>query len=124
MNRLREFLNSNPLIGWSAAALFAVAVVVLLYIRLGGNSTYSVERMTEMVTIKCTETGEEWIMPRGRMEKELRLRGGAIDASVGLTNPTTGQPTGFPFDAGSWRETVERLNREAEAARAARSGSP
>jgi hypothetical protein len=82
-----------------------------MYMRLRpGREAYSLQRMTENVTIRCTETGKEWVMPRGRMEQELFGRPGPLDPSIGLTNPDTGRPTGFPVD--DWKETVERINKD------------
>ena len=56
-------------------------------------------------------------MPRGRFEKELRMRGGDLDPSKGLINPKTNQPTGFLFDKKEWEETVARLKGERDAVR-------
>lgn len=112
LERVRRFMNSKPWLGWVFAALMLV-VSLLLYNRLSGRGeTYSVDRMSEVLTIKCAETGEEWTMSRGMMEKELRNRGASLDPSEGLTNPKTGKRTGFPFSKSSWEETVERINRE------------
>lgn len=84
----------------------------LLISRLGDEpDTFSVERTTEMVLIKDRESGLEWELRRGRMERDLIQRGGPIDPSQGLPNPETGTPTGFPADADDWLETVERLNK-------------
>lgn len=124
MPSLREALNAKPWLGWGVAAVLAVIAGVVFVRSLRSGDTYSVDRMTEEVTIKCAETGETWTMPRGRMEKELRLRSGLLDASQGLTNPNTGRPTGFPFDAGSWDETIRRINAEKQALIRSRGGPP
>jgi hypothetical protein len=42
------------------------------------------------------------------MEKELIMRPFPVDPNQGLTNPTTGKPTGFPAD--DWKETIDRIN--------------
>lgn len=113
MNSIREFINKSPWLGWALAACLLLAGG-FMYMRLRpGNAPYSLQRMTENVTIRCTETGKEWTMPRGRMEKELFGRGGQIDPAVGLINPDTGRATGFPVD--DWKETVDRINKEKQA---------
>ena len=113
MKAIRDFINRSPWLGWALAVVLLVGAGVM-YMRLRpGGQAYSLERMTENVTIRCTETGKEWTMPRGRMEKELFGRPGPIDPSVGLANPDTGKPTGFPVD--DWKDTVERINNEKQA---------
>src|SRR5678815_2321109 len=102
MNRIREFLNSKPWLGWVLAVAFLGLSIILYYRISGGGETYSVERMSEMVTLKCAETGEEWEMSRGMMERELRSRAGSLDSSQGIINPKTGKPTGFPFRKSEW----------------------
>lgn len=122
MHRLREWLKDSPWLGWAVAAGFLLLSVVI-YTRLSADSgPYSTERMSQTVTIKCIETGEEWEMTRGLMEQQLRRRGGELSEDEGLVNPSTGRPTGFPFDKDEWRKTVERINREKAAALEARSG--
>lgn len=109
---MREFLNSKPWLGWVIAAVFLV-ISLTLYFGIGGRGgTYSVERLSEQVTIKCSETGEEWTMTRGVMERELRMRTGTLDTAQGVINPKTGKPTGFPFKKSEWEETIARLNKE------------
>jgi hypothetical protein len=112
MQRLRELLSNSPWIGWIVAAAF-LGLSVVIYLRLSGsNDAYSVERMSEMVTIKCIETGDEWEMTRGLMEQQLRRRGGTLTPTDGIMNPNTGRPTGFPFNKSEWERTIERINRE------------
>jgi hypothetical protein len=114
MKRVRDFLNDKPWLGWAIAGVFLV-VSIALYLSLSGRGdTYSVERMSEKVTLKCIETGDEWTMTRGLMERELRSRTGSLDSSQGIINPKTGRPTGFPFSKSEWEETIKRLNKEKE----------
>ena len=120
LQKLREMLDRSPRVGWLLALLFLVAGV-LLFVRLRTSpGTYSYERMSQDVRVRCSETGEEWTVMRGSMEKELLARRGKIDSSQGLTNPKTGRPTGFPIN--EWQETIDRLNREKEALAASRRG--
>lgn len=112
MGRLRELLQKHAWIGW-ALALGLLVLSVLFYMRLnaGAGGAYSIERMSETLTIKCIETGEEWTIKRGIMEKQLRGRGSELNPLEGLPHPTTGKLTGFPKNT-EWEETVSRLNRE------------
>jgi len=112
MNRLREFINKSPWIGWALAGVLLVVAVVIYMRRIGGTDPYRLERMTENVTIKFADTGEEITMPRGRLEKQLRTAGSHLDPSKGLVNPKTGQPSGFIFDKSDWEETITRINAE------------
>jgi hypothetical protein len=125
MKAVRDFINRSPWMGW----LLAITLLVVggvMYMRMRpSNAAYSGARMMQDVTIRCTETGKEWSMPRGRMEKELFGRPGPLDASIGLTNPDTGRQTGFPVD--DWKETVERINKDKQALTdkgASRGGAP
>lgn len=104
---LRDALNQKPMLGWGLAALLALATAVLVY---RGMSRGETKELTQSVTIRCRETGKEWQMPRGAMEKQLYMRKYPIDPNEGLINPDTGKPTGFPVD--DWKTTIERVNAE------------
>jgi hypothetical protein len=120
LRRIKDMLDRSPRTGWLLALMFLVAGV-LLFVRLRASpGTYSYERMTQDVRVRCAETGEEWIVKRGRMESELLRRQGQINAAEGLTNPKTGKATGFPIN--EWQETIDRLNGEKEALAAGRRG--
>jgi hypothetical protein len=106
---MREFLNKSPLLGWGVAAGVGVIAVVMFVRSMGGGET---SELTQDVTIRCSETGKEWTMPRGAMEKELMLRPYPVNPEEGLINPDTGKPTGFPVD--DWKLTVERVNSSRE----------
>jgi hypothetical protein len=122
---VREALQSKPWIGWAVAAV-ALLLAALVWYRAGRGSLneYTFDRLTEDVTIRDRETGEEWVMKRGRVEQILWDRAGALDPNEGIPNPTTGKPTGFPKS--DWESTVERINRDRiEAARLyGRTGTP
>lgn len=114
--------------GLKVAIVFAVLLGGFLLFRTfsGSSDPYSVDRLTEDVTIRCDETGKEWELNRGMMERMLRTRDngadGLIDPSVGFVNSETGQPTGFPVNRDKdWEQTIERINEEKRAA-AARGG--
>lgn len=124
MNRIRDFMNRSPWLGWVFAAVM-LGVSVAIFLKLDGSGdTYSPERMTEDVTIRFSDTGDEITMPRGRFEKELRMRGSAIDPSKGIVNPKTNEPTGFLFNKAEWDETVARLNSEREGVAGATQAAP
>lgn len=112
MQTIRDLINKNPWLGW-VVAIAVMGVSVWLYTsRSRGDSPYSPDRMTEMVTIRFTDTDEEIKMPRGRLDKELRGRGMVLDPKQGILNPKTGKFTGFLVDDAAWTEMVDRINRE------------
>lgn len=110
---LREAINKKPWIGYLLVAV-GVGGGVFLYMRLNGSGDPdSVARLSETVTIRDSETGDEWKMRRGLMEKELIEESalGKLDTKMGLKNPKTGKATGFPIDS-SWEATIQRINEE------------
>lgn len=109
---IRKFINDRPWLGWAFAGVVLVASFFVYRALSGKNDPYSVDRLSEIVTLKCIETGFEWQMSRGDMERELRSRVGMCKPEDGLQNPQTGKFTGFPFDKSEWTETIERLNGE------------
>jgi hypothetical protein len=118
---IRTVLREKAYLGWSLAGLLFILAAVLAFRAFRGTpSAYTFDRLTENVVIKDRETGEEWTMPRGRMEAILWDRGARLDPSVGLPNPTTGTPTGFPKS--EWEATVERIKSDREAAAQAYGG--
>ena len=112
MNALREYMRNNPLVGWAVASVLALVAAYMLFTRLTAKT--ETKELTELVTIRATDTGETWQMPRGAMEKRLYERPYPVNPNDGLPSPTTGKLTGFPVDA--WKETVDRINAEREAA--------
>jgi hypothetical protein len=111
MAGLREVMRQNPMIGWAIAAVLMLLAAVMFVSRL--SRADETDQLTAMVTIRCSETGEEWEVPRGVMEKMLYLRKPPLNPNEGLPNPKTGKLTGFPVD--SWKETIERINAEVAA---------
>lgn len=108
LTKLRALIQQSPRLGWLTAVLLLIVVVFLVLRMRSGPGAYSYERMAQDVRIRCAETGEEWTMPRGRMEADLLARAGPIDPNEGIVNPKTGRPTGFPVT--EWRQTIDRLN--------------
>lgn len=108
---LREKLNENPNIG-RAVALVAVGVAIYLAVQAGRSSAPdSVERRSQTVTIRDTETGDEWTMNRGQFERLLLLQNGKIDPSGGIPSQfSEGRPVGILVDKADWEETVSRIN--------------
>jgi hypothetical protein len=115
MNKLRELINSKPWVGWAVAGVLALVGAFFAFRGLG-TAPGSTESYREMVTIKFTDTEETIEMPRGRFLRELMLRPGKADPSVGINNPATGKPTGFLFDKAEWERTIADINKEKEAA--------
>lgn len=109
---LRDEINKRPWLGWACAAALLGLSAYLFWRLSGGTDPYDPSRITEEVTIKFTDTGEEITMPRGRLERELRYRQGKLDPTKGIVNPKTGQPTGFLFSKSDWESTISRLNEE------------
>lgn len=109
MRDFREWVGRNPAIGWVIALLACgVAVYFAAFRRAQGD--YLPEQMTEMVTIKFTDDNETMDIPRGRLIRELMRTGQTLDPSKGITNPRTGQPTGFPFNKSEWESMVRQIN--------------
>ncbi len=102
---LRESMNKHPAIGWGVAGGILVLSVLVYFFNRPRNET---NELVQAVTIRCAETGKEWTMPRGAMEKQLMLRAFPVNPEEGLINPDTGKPTGFPVD--DWNKTVKRIN--------------
>jgi len=115
MPNVREMMNKSPWLGWAVAGVFLAAAAVMFFRSQNPSDPYDPRRTTELVTIKFTDTNDEITMPRGRMEKLLRGTGVNLDPSKGITNPKTGQPTGFLYSKSEWESTVKRLNEEAAA---------
>ncbi|MBC7833782.1 MAG: hypothetical protein H7Y88_01615 [Phycisphaerales bacterium] len=113
MGKIRDAMNKNPWIGSTIAVVLLVGAAAYWFFGRGSGGTYSRERMSEMVVIRDSETGDTWEMRRAELELALRERSGAIDPKQGIVNPKTGKATGFPVDR-QWTETVKRLNEERE----------
>jgi len=116
MNRLRELLARSPWLGWAVAGLILVAAVFIYMRRSGMNDPYDPRRLSQMMSIRYSDTGEVVEMRRADVELELRRRAGRLDPGAGLINPKTGQATGFPYSKGDWDKTIERLNAEKQEA--------
>lgn len=110
--QIRKFVNDRPWMGWVVALVILVGSFFVYRMLSGKGDPYSVDHLSEMVTLKCAETGLEWEMTRGEMELELRQRQGMCKPTDGLRNPQTGKLTGFPFSKPEWEETITRLNGE------------
>lgn len=109
---MRGILQRYPMGGWVLAAVLMLAAAFMAWRNFKSDP---ISQMTELVTIRCTETGETWQVPRGVLEKQLFQRPFPVDPNIGVVNPKTGKPTGFPVD--DWKRTVDRINFEREALR-------
>jgi len=108
---LRKIFNEKPIIG-RTIAFVAVIGATYFIVRSGSNDAPdSVERRSEIVTIRDTETGDEWTMNRGQFERLLLLQDGEIDPNGGIPSKfSDGRPTGILVDTRDWTETVNRIN--------------
>lgn len=108
---IRDTLNNKPWIAWTIAGL-AIVVAVFIYIQnSGSNAPDSIKRRSEMVTIRCTETGNEWQMNRGEFERLLMTQPGLLDPAIGIPSKfAENRPTGVLVDKSDWTETVNRIN--------------
>ena len=112
-DKLKSLLGDRPAMRIVlVVCLFGLAIVAVIRLTAPKNP-YGLDRLTADVTLVCRETGEEIIMPRGRMEQMLWDRPRPIDPSVGLTNPKTGRPTLFPKS--EWEATIDRINADRQA---------
>ena len=106
-----------------ALAVCLLILAILAFRRFAGSpNPYSFDRLTQEVTLVCRETGEEFTMPRGRVEQQLWQRPAPLDPTVGLTNPNTGRPTLFPKT--EWEATIDRINADRQAVAAASGRKP
>lgn len=86
---------------------------VTIFMQNRGDSPYSPESMTEMLTIRYTDTNEVERIPRGRLDKMLRGRTN-FDPAEGIINPKTGKPTGFLVDEDEWTAMLARIKADKE----------
>ena len=108
---LRESMQSKPWIAWSISGVCLAAAAFMLIRSNGGSAPDSLERRSQMVTIRCTETGEEWEMNRGQFERMLLTADGLIDPTKGVPSKfADGRLTGVLVNTGEWEETVTRIN--------------
>lgn len=107
----RETLNSKPWIAWTITGV-ALVVAGFFYFRAAGSGPAdSIERRSQQVTIRCTETGNEWQMNRGEFERLLMTTPGVIDPTKGIPSKfADNRPTGVLVDKSDWDETVNRIN--------------
>lgn len=108
---IRQFLEKRPALGWGIASILLVIAAVAV-----GRSVVQNRRpaLAEEITIRCVETGKEWKLPRGVVEKQLIMRPYPLSPDEGLPNPDTGKLTGFPVD--DWKRMVEGINSDRKAA--------
>jgi prepilin-type N-terminal cleavage/methylation domain-containing protein len=108
---IRTLLESRPWLGWTlAGALLVLAVLPGVTSAAAGSDPYALDRLTQNIVIRDRDTGEEWTVPRGRMEQMLLGPRREAGHNVGLPNPKTGKLTGFPKS--DWEMTVERIRKD------------
>lgn len=108
---IREVLEARPWIGWIVAGISLVLAALLVLRNSSSGDPDSLERRSETVTIRCTETGNEWEMNRGKFERLLLTQDGLIDPTAGIPSEfAEGRLTGVLVDKDDWTETVKRIN--------------
>lgn len=108
---IRDLLNEKPAISRTIVGVAVVAAVVFAFRAGTKTAPDSIERRSETVTIRDTETGDEWTMNRGQFERLLLLSDGLIDENGGIPSEfSEGRPTGVLVDTSDWKETVNRIN--------------
>lgn len=117
---LRDSMNQRPWIGYVIVGLL-IAAGAFAFFRFGSGGADDISRLSQKITIRDAQTGDEWTVLRADMELGLiqQSNRGVLDPSRGLVNEKTGKPNGFPVD-GSWASTVERINQERAAANQSR----
>lgn len=113
MNMVKNLLGERAVPRITLAVCLVVLGVIAVIRLTGQRNPYGLDRLTQDVTLVCRETGEEIVMPRGRMEQMLWDRPGPLDPSQGLINPKTGRPTLFPKS--EWEVTISRINADRRA---------
>ena len=108
---IRETLNEKPIIGRSVAVVAIFIAAYFVFRATNRQEPDSLERRSEMVTIRDTLTGDEWEMNRGQFERLLLLQEGKVDPEAGVPSKfSDGKPVGILVDKNDWEETVERIN--------------
>lgn len=113
---IRESINERPWLGWAIAGILLVLGVLGFFWRMGpGGDAYDPQRMTQVVTIKYTDTGDTEEIPRGRLIKRmLDENKGVFDPKKGLQNPKTKEYTGFLYNKSEWEALIKQLNEDRE----------
>jgi hypothetical protein len=116
--RARDALKEKPAIGYGIAGAVLLVAVVIAVVRLdlGGSGP---RIATNRITVRFEDTGEEMEFDKVLIERGLRDRTPPLDASVGIVNPKTDKPTGFPKDRDWWKQAIDRASSEAIAAKKA-----
>ena len=108
---VRDVIQEKPWIGWAVAGVFIAVSLVFFTRNQSSGRADSLERRSESVTIRCSETGNEWELNRGQFERLLLTTNGLIDPDAGIPSRfAEGRPTGVLVDKDDWEETVARVN--------------
>jgi hypothetical protein len=104
-------MEKKHIMSASLGVLALVAIVLL--VRAFTAAPPTADLATEVI-IRYEDSGDEVKMPRGQFERELLARlhqKEPIDPAVGLTNPKTGKPTGFPADRDFWNKMIDDVKK-------------
>lgn len=111
MPGVREIM-SKPAVGWTVAGVAVLFAVVVLWRSLRSSSPYDPARLSQMVTVRFSDTGEEVKLIRAEFERQLRETNGELNTGTGIVNPKTGKASGVLVASQEWEEVVHRINDE------------
>lgn len=117
MAGIRSFISNNPKLGWTVAlGVFVIAAAVIAIQLKNAGPPDSIARRSEDVTLRCTETGNEWTMNRGEFERALMTYQGELTPDGMFPSKfADGRPVAILVDRSDWQETVSRINAAKEA---------
>jgi len=111
MARVREIM-SKPVVGWSVAGVAVLFAVVVLWRSLRSDNPYDQGKLSQMVTVRFSDTGDEVKLLRGEFERQLRDTAGELSTGTGIVNPKTGKASGVLVASREWEEVIRRINDE------------
>ena len=107
---LAKIRERSPALLWIIIVVLLAAGGLLMARRPASQSAQ--QDMASHIVIRFEDTGDEIKMVRGMFERQMMARGiaGPVNPAEGITNPTTGKPTGFPVDKEYWEGLVRAAN--------------
>ncbi len=108
---LTKIQERSPVVAWAVVGSLLLAGAWLVVRSLTKSSMHA--DLAGPLIIRFEDTGEQIEMIRGMFEQDMlgRASAGPVDPAVGVFNPKTGKPTGFPVDREYWISLVESLNK-------------
>jgi hypothetical protein len=112
-----DTLRENKAIGWGVVGVLTIVAAVVTIRMVGGADART--ELAQDIAVRYEDTGDQVMMKRAILERKLAARLAQekkLDPAVGLENPKTGKPTGFPVDRELWDDLIETGNKAAAAA--------